>query len=439
MLMSRQMDSPAPVDVDQFRSFCFRGEGRANFVISAKHRVSGERIVWRLSKDKKTGEVATESKCHAITKFMDTFVAPFFDESYLLESKIVLLPVNALIQLSKIPKLPMNTKIEDWRSLCDESRYPASMSRLPTSKVPPNLCFLSALQMPDATQIEKVLPTYIGPTITIELKPKQGFYQNHPGMEVPFCNNCILQLEKSHSSAFDQMYDFCPLDLFSGDLTRMRKAVLSLLEVPHRNLRLFVNGVVIHSDEGQLSLSDLERVLFPMNRADISVLVDTICHVLAGKNSNKGSFVVQEESILATLLETQLIDTVGIVTAHQYYGSLPVNVRKDVEKHHLDASKGLCFLQNTDRRSLLERYLLAATMKDCSLMLSLRLVDPLQAQGNQKVVRIRHDQTEICFAYSLKVVDLDPKSPKNLLNAFQRFRKGIELVKNHPGIHKPCV
>ncbi|KAK0400750.1 hypothetical protein QR680_015434 [Steinernema hermaphroditum] len=429
-----------PIDVNEFRSFCFRGEGRANFVISAKNVKSGERIVWRLSKDKKTGHIATDSKCYAVTRFMDTFVAPFFDESFLLNSSIVLLPVDALFQLAKIPSLPMNTKIENWKDLADVARYPDSLSCLPMEKVPKDMKFVSALQMPDATQIEKVFPSYIGPTITVELKPKQGFFQHHPDVPVRFCNNCILQLEKSHSDAFDKMYDFCPIDLFSGELPKMRKAIRSLIDVPHRNLRIFSNGVVIHSDEAQLSRSDLNTALFPLNRADVNILVDSICYILAGMTDNNRDFKLQEDSILATLLETQMIDTVGIVRAYSYFNSLPLQVQKDVEKHHLDSTKGLCFLQKTDKRSRLERYLLAATMKDCSIMLSLRMVDTSYISGkDEKVFRMYKNDTEICFAFSIKVVDLDPKSPKNLLNAFKRFMKGVELIKLNPSIHKPCI
>lgn len=45
----------------------------------------------------------------------------------------------------------------------------------------------------------------------------------------------------------------------------------------------------------------------------------------------------------------------------------------------LKFGNNLSFLHKSDPRSLVERYLLAATMKDCSLMLSLRLVNQFNA------------------------------------------------------------
>lgn len=79
-------------------------------------------------------------------------------------------------------------------------------------------------------------------------------------------------MEKCCSDAFEQMYDFCPLDLFSGDLERMRKAITSLIIVPHRNLRIFLDGTVIHSDELPLEIGQLKETLF----SDGSVTVEQL-------------------------------------------------------------------------------------------------------------------------------------------------------------------
>lgn len=123
------------------------------------------------------------------------------------------------------------------------------------------------------------------------------------------------------------------------------------------------------------------------------------------------------------------------------------HLQKELLDKCLLPRKGVAFLhQNTDR-ALVERYLLAATMKDCSLMISMRLVDPLafatqsaQSSG-QQIVRVigASGAGYISFAYSVKIVDLDPKSPKNLLNAYGRFMDGVKLIEQAPNLRRPCV
>lgn len=105
---------------------------------------------------------------------------------------------------------------------------------------------------------------------------------------------------------------------------------------------------------------------------------------------------------------------------------------------------------------MVERYLLAATMKDCSVMICVRLLDPvafaaqnISAYG-QQVLQVVSSKSEAdmnlsdnsrnaYFAYSVKIVDLDPKTPKNLLNSYERFMNGVRLLQEKPNIRRPCI
>lgn len=105
------------VDPRQFRSFCFRGEGRANFVISAKNSTSGIRIVWRFAKARKTGLLTWKAKSELVNMYMKRFVSPFFDSHFLVNPKIIEMAVNDVHHLAKIPSLPANFKIESFDEL----------------------------------------------------------------------------------------------------------------------------------------------------------------------------------------------------------------------------------------------------------------------------------------------------------------------------------
>jgi hypothetical protein len=105
----------------------------------------------------------------------------------------------------QIPSLPHNIRVE-FNELVDSSKYPSSLSLFPDhcARLVSSYPYINTIEMPDVTRIPKRLSSTYGPTITVELKPKQGFFQQHPGVDVQYCNNCVLQIEKCNSGAFEQ-------------------------------------------------------------------------------------------------------------------------------------------------------------------------------------------------------------------------------------------
>jgi hypothetical protein len=434
------------VDLHEYRSFCFRGEGRCNIVISAKGRTDNSRIVWRLAKKRRSNLINFKPKCFIINKYMEQFIAPFLDENYLIKARLVNINANELHHLAKIPSLPRNHKIEDFDELI--SNYPTGTSRFPHKN---NITTIIALEMPDATRIPRPISNCFGPTITLEIKPKQGFFQTHPGVDVPFCNNCILQIEKWKSANFSSMYDYCPLALYSGERSKMEFALASLIYDPHRNLRIFVDGNSVLDDSDSPTNFDeniLNELIFPGTpNANIQILIKTITCILAGVTDDQTKeFSLQQNSVLFELLNAQKIDTIGIVHAYKLYKNLSQNIQRELEKKSNLLGRGLDFLSKEDARSLIERYLLAATMKDCSLMISIRLVDKIGENivrpvgGGSGFVHIHAlDSQSLYFAFSVRIVDLDPKTGKNLESAYDRFMAGIALIKSNPNVHRPCI
>ncbi|PAV62475.1 hypothetical protein WR25_08592 isoform A [Diploscapter pachys] len=438
------------IDPTEYRSFCFRGEGRMNFVISAKHANNGSRIVWRFAKARKSGLVTVKAKSELVNEYMEKIVSPCLSPNYLVNPKIIEMKVNDVHQLVKIPSLPPNKKIESFEELL---QLPENLSFLPLVSIPKNVTRISALEMLDATRIPKELPEYVGPTITVEIKPKQGFFQTHPTINVPFCNNCILQMEKCQSDTFKQMYDFCPLQLFSGDFGRMRHALQSLIHIPHRNLRLFVDGNLIHYDEKTLEWGELNRALFDrmeqkLQEGDeplkfgIDDILDALCLIISGSVSFE-SFALQPHSVLAQILKAQQIDSIGIVRAHCMLKQLAdkqLNKLRDKTRIAKIGLQGVLALPEDDPLSELIKYFVAATMKDCSVMVSLRRIpdssiDSTKLHGNDIIAMPNGSY----FAYSVKVVDLDPKSPKNLTNAYTRFMAGVKLIEMNEIQRNPCI
>ncbi|KAI6196942.1 Inositol-pentakisphosphate 2-kinase [Aphelenchoides besseyi] len=434
------------VDPRFYRNFCLRGVGKANFVISAKGEKDGVRIVWRLAKHRRSGFISAKQKCQLLHEYIHRLIAPFIGEEFLVTPRIVRMHVSDLITVAKIPSLPHNVKVDSFYELDNANHYPPSLSLFPErySRLVPTYPFIDLFEMSDVTRIPKRISNTFGPTITIEIKPKQGFFQKHPGIEVPYCNNCILQIEKCHSAAFDQMYDFCPLELYSGNYSRMFNAMSSLIDNPHRNLRIFLDGDPVHDDETVLTRSELEALISPNSSIQVDLLIKALCHVLAGVQDDTDDFYLRDHSILATLLRAQKIDPIGLVKAREIYESLPSNVKGELlNKNNFIKRANSGFLSATDPRSLLERYLLAATLKDCSLMISFRVVTVGDSNGYSNLLKLRpttaSDAPALFLNYAVRVVDCDFKSIHNLLNGYNRFITGVNVIRDSPCLlHKPC-
>ncbi|MFH4984915.1 hypothetical protein AB6A40_011624 [Gnathostoma spinigerum] len=96
------MTTSNTVNPCEFRSFCFRGEGAANFVISAKSELSGSRIVWRLAKHRKSGTVSSNPKCHIVTSYLEKHIIPFVGREFILKPQIVKINLQCLHNLAKV-------------------------------------------------------------------------------------------------------------------------------------------------------------------------------------------------------------------------------------------------------------------------------------------------------------------------------------------------
>uniref|UniRef100_A0A0N4ZAI1 Inositol-pentakisphosphate 2-kinase n=1 Tax=Parastrongyloides trichosuri TaxID=131310 RepID=A0A0N4ZAI1_PARTI len=468
------------VDLSEYESFCYRGEGRANYVVSAKHKVTDIRIVWRFSKNKTTGLTNFNSISKIVYHYMDKLISPLFNEKYLVKCKVVSFAMTDAHLLSKLPALPVNLFINNIEELRNEDKYPSDIALLKLHFAPHGVTNIFALEMLDATEIQvndlyanRILQkSCYSPTITFEIKPKQGFYQNHfnkcnieeegNSIYFPYCNNCVLQLEKWKSQAFAKMYDFCPLDLYSGDKIRMDKAIQSLIADPHRNMRIFKDGIEIHSNEGQVGKEGLEECIGELSKylnnetcmseniKIVDVLVDALSCILAGLDTNINSnFSIKPTSIINQLLVGQKIDKIGLVEGIKLLGQFSLKERSTFDDIYQWTKKDLSSIINSNSsENKLWQYLLAATLKDCSLMISMKIIDrttkDLLSKYTDNIVTIypntfQKPSTPFYFTYSVKVVDLDPKSPKNLINSYARFIEGINLLQMNPSLRIPCL
>jgi hypothetical protein len=97
--------------------------------------------------------------------------------------------------------------------------------------------------------------------LCFELKPKAALLPLAEAIDgasaLPLCRFCALQLCRARSDASHRASLYCPLRLFSGDRSLVRRALEELVLTPHNNLGIFVDGTLAYG-KGE---ADVCRVL----------------------------------------------------------------------------------------------------------------------------------------------------------------------------------
>ncbi|KAI8611588.1 inositol-pentakisphosphate 2-kinase [Chytriomyces sp. MP71] len=251
----------------------------------------------------------------------------------------------------------------------------------------------------------------------IEIKPKWGFlppphHMMHHPIKGRHCRFCMHSLLKTRSKPGFARSTFCPLDLFSCTHERVLKALRCLELEPGNNLRAFVNGNGVLAG----SANDAFQKTFRGGRALPSSIWDLVANILC------------YEPLLRRLSKHQrCLDRVGIEKLWEYqqrHGALQpesVDEWKIVLLKYLETGFGneansvdpphLKSIEPT-QQSIFE-FLMSASLKDCSIMISLR-------RKTTSFDTISQDATGIAtlndhsFEYKIRVIDVDIKSVSKL-------------------------
>ncbi|ORZ09183.1 inositol-pentakisphosphate 2-kinase [Absidia repens] len=296
-------------------------------------------------------------------------------------------------------------------------------------------------------------------TWTFELKPKWGFLpksvhidKKHQQLKRTKCRFCMHQRLRQQHDTTDNMkssalHDYCPLDLYSDNPQRIRKALTSSLTQPHNYLKLFHNGQLVphthwrstfpllfnHQQQQQQqqysgqTCAKISTTTVGMGHDHwINMMVDVLVKILT------------EDPILKILKRLQQsldeYDVEGIYPLYQKYGQQPthdINHWKyiveqfmgrelqqnlnDGHKKNLDRDKGTGLKNMDDEKEELQRlyeYLISMTLKDCSVMICMTK-GIRNRQGDTALPsttsRAMVESSGHCFQYHIKVVDVDMK------------------------------
>ncbi|GAB2272711.1 Inositol-pentakisphosphate 2-kinase [Dionaea muscipula] len=292
-----------------------------------------------------------------------------------------------------------------------------------------NTCIDSVLLMPD----HSVFPygTHSGePCISVEIKPKCGFL---PSSRFICEENAVKknvtrfkmhQILKLQQRQLLQLSEYDPLDLFSGSRDRVHKAIQALFATPQNNLRVFLNGSLVYGGLG----GGMNGTSF-VNGEAFEDYIKCFMHAADGSRTRIFEHLVAETvfklGVLDRLLGVQKLDSLDVEGAiHAYYNivSQPCVVCKRIGEDKQQCKYlSLHSIPLEESMKIVKNYLIAATAKDCSLMISFRPREHRDPESSYSTVYL--ESTNQKFEFKAYFIDLDLKPLKKMEHYYELDQK----------------
>ena len=253
---------------------------------------------------------------------------------------------------------------------------------------------------PDVRRAKKIFITTQTPAIlmdnliikdgvSFELKPKWGFLDPSTSKSSK-CRFCIHnQLKTLMDSSLKSLY--CPMDLFSRDLSKVGNALQNLVKTPQNNLRYFKFGQQIANIIDIVQDQELEAL----------------------------SMILASHPILEILGKAQEAFHDDILElAHQY----SKENQDDIDLMLIENLESIFQNQEMAQQTLsnrIARFLISLTLKDLSIIITLKH----GASTNEESVKGFHSLAsnmgrivldKLSYDFTIKVIDLDPKKASKL-------------------------
>lgn len=269
-----------------------------------------------------------------------------------------------------------------------------------------------------------------GSCIAVEIKAKCGFL---PSSEYISKDNYVKkqvtrykmhQHLKFHQGEILKTSEYNPLDLFSESKERIRMAIKSLFSTPQNNFRIFVNGSLVFGGMGGGADS--------VNPDDTDKCIEDFSEVSGLKLPDFTELLSEaifKSGVLGKLLTTQKLDGHDIEGAiHLYYDiiSQPCLVCKNItDVEQLQKCTLLHSLPLDKSLKIVRDYLISATAKDCSLMISFRRRESGATDSEYDSVFL--ESAKQTYEYKAYFIDLDMKPLDKMEHYFKLDQKIVNF------------
>ncbi|KAL5215516.1 hypothetical protein ABZP36_006917 [Zizania latifolia] len=266
--------------------------------------------------------------------------------------------------------------------------------------------------------------------IAVEIKAKCGFLpsseyiSNENAIKKQVTRYKMHQHLKFHLGEISKISNYDPLDLFSGSKERIHMAIKSFFSTPQNNFRIFANGSIVfggmgggadsvHPNETEKCLEDLSKV----TGLQISDFIELL------------SEAIFESGVLSKLLAAQKLDDHDIEGAiHLYYNiiSQPCLVCRSItDAELLRKYSTLHSLPLDQSQKIVRDFLISATAKDCSLMISFQ--PRRSGSTDSEYDSIFLGSVNQIYDYKVYFIDLDVKPLDKMVHYFKLDQKIVSF------------
>ncbi|TPX33345.1 inositol-pentakisphosphate 2-kinase [Synchytrium microbalum] len=377
----------------------FRGEGNVNLVLSyigGDHWASG--MVLRLEKERKSDAEYIPSSFELITYARQT-------TQRLLGSKYV--DSLALLQVKKDFLQDLAEMIQPLRT---DHRKQQSLDT--TKDV--------GILMRDHTQFKwpPALDMKFPSELCLELKLKWGFLPKGEVSPVKkqACRFCRMQAFRVARNKDYIPCSFCPLDVFSGDETRMVEAFQDLYRVPHTYMRAFVDGTAVDSCSDAF-VTFISKFMRDDNKDSALDRLWT----LAAKALKKDG-ILNLVKLHQSELDSLDIEVLYPLLLRHNVPLVNPNVEnwKRIVETYLEKRVPSSSASAEALRQRLYEFCISTTLKDISIFVTMteKLSDSVQPTDGDGAVGIGDQE----YAFKVRVADLDLKSATKVKKYFEQDR-----------------
>ena len=310
--------------------------------------------------------------------------------------------------------------------------------------------------------------------ICIELKPKGSLGPDsitHPkrydgmAMKQRTCRYCMHQEWKFHNGKIPKRRpiekEYCPIDLFSNDKERMRRAIVALMHDPQNNYKAFrpdgreITRELVAATQSRSTAGAFKDIAGMEKDELVHVIVEGLCQSHVLKDLHRAH-------------ELDEIDIEGIWALHQLIDSSPdldptkrMNARATPPGEQRESLEQLDhtirrwfstngFTEDSNwneirekYRETLEKFLLATTMKDCSILLSIRderILRDVSTNSEETWCEMEYKIEYNGHVYSVlvAVIDLDIKLESNLSKYYKLDQDIVHHYSENHGLHNKC-